>query len=141
MLRPGWREYLKRQERRLYEELSLEAYGEAGAEFAEYYKDREYEYEQLLMYYVFCNLCGAVYDGDLFSKIKLAVVNTLLIRELNLAAWLERGKELSFADQVELTHRYARETEHSDPNMDALECMAAEEEDFCLQKLLAAVLG
>ena len=141
VLRPGWREYLKRQERRLYEELSLEAYGEAGAEFAEYYKDREYEYEQLLMYYVFCNLCGAVYDGDLFSKIKLAVVNTLLIREINLAAWLERGKELSFADQVELTHRYARETEHSDPNMDALECMAAEEEDFCLQKLLAAVLG
>ena len=62
-------------------------------------------------------------------------------REFNLAAWLERGKELSFADQVELTHRYARETEHSDPNMDALECMAAEEEDFCLQKLLAAVLG
>lgn len=140
-LRPGWREYLKRQERRLYEELSLEAYSEARTEFAEYYRDREYEYEQLLMYYVFCYLCGAVYDGDLFSRIKLAVVNTLLIRELDLAAWLEKGKELTLADQVELTHRYARETEHSDRNMDALECMAAEEEDFCLKKLLAAVLG
>ena len=101
----------------------------------------DYEYEQLLMYYIFCYLCGAVYDGDLFSKVKLAVVHTLLIRELYTAVWLEKGRELSFDDRVELAHRYARETEHSDRNMEAMEDMAAEEKDFCLKKLLLAVLG
>ncbi len=72
---------------------------------------------------------------------KLAVVHTLLIRELYTAVWLEKGRELSFDDRVELVHRYARETEHSDRNMEAMEDMAAEEKDFCLKKLLLAVLG
>lgn len=141
VLRQKWRAYLRERERKLYEELSMEDYEEACRAFGEAYREQDYEYEQLLMYYIFCYLCGAVYDGDLFSKVKLAVVHTLLIRELSMAAWLERGRELSFDDRVELAHRYARETEHSDPNMEAMENMAAEEEDFRLRKLLTAVLG
>ena len=69
------------------------------------------------------------------------MVHTLLIRELYTAVWLEKGRALSFDDRVELAHRYARETEHSDRNMEAMEDMAAEEKDFCLKKLLLAVLG
>lgn len=141
VLRPRWREYLKEQERYLYQDRSLDAYEEAVREFEICYRERSYEYEQLLMYYVFCYFCGAVYDGDLFSKIKLAVVHTMMIQELDLAAWLSGEKELSFEAQVELVHRYARETEHSDPNMEALECMVAEEEEFRLEKLLTGVLG
>lgn len=141
VLNQGWREELKKLEGHLYEKLSLEDYRDACREFADAYKEKDYEYEQLLMYYIFCCLCGAVYDGDMFSKVKLAVVHTLLIRELCMAAWLERGRELSFDDRTELVHRYARETEHSDLNMEAMEDMAAEEEDFCLKKLLMAVLG
>lgn len=141
ILRPRWREYLKQQEQVLYRDLSQEAYEEAQKEFAEYYKERMFEYEQLLMYYVFCYLCGAVYDGDLFSKVKLAVMNTRMIQELDVAAWLAQGKQLSFDDQVQLVHRYARETEHSDLNMEALECMAAEDETFCLDKFLMGILG
>lgn len=140
-LRPRWREYLKKQEELLYRDLTQEAYEEACRDFASYSPDREVEYEQLLMYYLFCYLCGAVYDGDLYSKAKLAVVHTLLIQELDLGAWLSREKEFTFEDQVELVHRYARETEHSDLNMEAMECMAAEDEDFCLEKLLSGILG
>ena len=141
MLNRGWQEELKKRERRLYQELSAKDYGEACRAFADAFQEKNYEYEQLLMYYIFCYLCGAVYDGDLFSKVKLAVVHTLLIRELYTAVWLEKGRELSFDDRVELAHRYARETEHSDRNMEAMEDMAAEEKDFCLKKLLLAVLG
>lgn len=139
VLRRGFRDYLKKQDQYLYQEISQEAYEEACRNYEETAEDCEYE--QLLMYYVFCYACGAVYDGDLFSKIKLAVVHTLLLRELQMASWLENEKKLSFHDRVELVHRYARETEHSDPNMEAMENMAAEEEDFCLRKLLTAVLG
>lgn len=104
------------------------------------YAEYAVEYEQLLMYYVFNTLCGAVYDGDLYSKIKLTVVHTMLIQELDLGAWLAKGKEFTFEDQVELVHRYARETEHSDLNLDAMECMAAEEESFTLEALLTGIL-
>lgn len=141
VLRPRWREYLKKQEHYLYEELSQEAYEKAWEEFEVSSPDRALEYEQLLMYYIFSDLCGAVYDGDLFSKVKLAAVHTMLIQELDLAAWLSKEKEFSLEDQVELVHRYVRETEHSDPNREAMECMAAEDEAFCLEKLLAGVLG
>ena len=72
---------------------------------------------------------------------KLAVVHTMLIQELDLGAWLTGGKEFSFEDQVELVHRYARETEHSDLNMEAMECMAAEDEAFVLEPLLTGILG
>lgn len=141
VLRPDWTKFLRKYERKLYQELSAEAYGQAVQEFAEFYKEKEYEYEQLLMYFVFTYACGAVYDGDLFSKVKLAVVNTMLIRELGMAVWLEKEKQFSFEDQVEIAHRYAREVEHSDPNMEAMEYMMAEEERFCLKKLLAGILG
>lgn len=140
-LKPDWTKFLKKYERKLYQELSAEEYERAVQEFAEYYKEKEYEYEQLLMYFVFTYVCGAVYDGDLFSKVKLAVVNTMLIRELGMAVWLEKEKQFSFEDQIEIAHRYAREVEHSDPNMEAMEYMMAEEERFCLKKLLAGILG
>lgn len=139
VLRPGWRTYLKQQEERLYR-VPLETYEEARKEFEAAWEARAVEYEQLMMYYVFSSLCGAVYDGDLFSKIKLAVVHTMLIQELDLGAWMEKEKAFTFEDQIELVHRYARETEHSDLNMDALECMAAEEEDFSLEALLTGIL-
>ncbi len=141
VLRPRWREYLKKQEEYLYQDLSQEIYEKAWQEFADTSPDRAVEYEQLLMYYIFCYLCGAVYDEDLFSKVKLAVVHTMLIQEMDFGVWLSREKGFSFEDQVELVHRYARETEHSDPNMEAMECMAAEDEAFCLEKLLRGVLG
>lgn len=141
ILRPKWREYLKEQEQELYGKPSQEAYDEMCRAYAESSRARDYEYEQLLMYYIFCYVCGAVYDGDMFSKVKMAVVNTLLIRELHMSAWTSGEKELSFDGRVELVHRYARETEHLDANLDAMEDMAAEDEDFTLGRLLAAVLG
>lgn len=141
VLRPGWTAFLKRQEQLLYHELSQENYERAVRDFADFYKEKEYEYEQLLMYFVFNYVCGAVYDKDLFGKVKLAVVNTMLIRELDMAVWLEKGRQFDLGEQIEIAHRYAREVEHSDPNMEAMEYMAAEEERFCLDRLLTGILG
>ena len=139
--RDGTTELLKEYEQKLYCGLSGEEYKEAVCAFAEYYKEKEYEYEQLLMYFLFTYVCGAVYDRDLFSKVRLAVVNTMLIRELGIAVWLSKGRQLSFEDQVEIAHRYAREVEHSQPNIEAMEYMTAEEELFTLEKLLNGILG
>ena len=87
-MRPQWTEFLHKQEHRLYGELSPETYGEICREFDGYMKEREYEYEQLLMYFLFTYFCGAVYDENAFGKVKFAVVCTLLIRELGMGLWL-----------------------------------------------------
>lgn len=141
VLRPDWTELLRHLEEKLYHELSQEQYEEDCREFAAYYKEKEYEFEQMLMYFVFTYFCGAVYDEDAFRKVKLSVVSTMLIRELDFGIWLEKGREFTFEDQVEIAHRYAREVEHSEPNMEAMECMAAEEDVFQLEPLLTGILG
>ena len=50
----------------------------------------------------------------------LVVESVRFIRELYLARWLRRGV-LTEEDYVELAYRYAREIEHSDINLEAME--------------------
>ena len=138
-LRPEWHHSLKRLEGRLYQELKQEEYQKACQEFNEFYQEKTYEYEQLLMYFLFNHVCTAVYDKDLYSKIKLTVVHTLLIQELDIAIWVEKDKTFTFDDQIKIVHRYAREIEHSDPNLDTIDHMMAEDELFTLEKLLTAI--
>ncbi len=101
---------------------------------------RAYEYDRLLEYFLFVYFCGAVYDGDALSKIKGAVVHTMLIRELDMASWIE-NHGFTFRDQIEITHRYAREVEHSDINLKRVERMMGEDPFFDLDHLLVCILG
>lgn len=141
VLRPDWTEKLKQCEQKLYHEIGQKDYEAACREFRNYYKEKEYEFEQILMYFIFTYFCGAVYDGDAFSKVKLSVVSVMLIRELDMAVWLLHDRIFTFDDQIEMAHRYAREVEHSDSNMEALESMAAREDVFELKHLLTGILG
>ena len=52
---------------------------------------------------------------------ELALFSVRWIQEILLARWLENGKTLSMHDVEELSWRYAREVEHSDDNLNALE--------------------
>ena len=141
VLKPEWTTFLKYQELRLYHDMSLDEYRKACHEFEEYMKDQETEYEQLLMYFIFVYFCGAVYDENAYGKIKLAVVSTMLIREMGMAVWLENGKTFTLEDQVRIAYRYAREIEHSDPNIEALEAMVTDEDLFRLDRVLKGLLG
>lgn len=80
---------------------------------------------QLFVFFLYTYFCGAVYDDWIYSKMALAVESVRFIRELYLARWVEEGT-LTQEDYVELAYRYAREIEHSDPNLNALEEYFAE---------------
>lgn len=75
---------------------------------------------QLFVFFLYTYFCGAVYDDRIYSKMALAVESVHFIRELYLARWLKTG-HLTIEDYVELAYRYAREIEHSDPNLNYLE--------------------
>ena len=55
------------------------------------------------------------------SKMELALFSVRWIQEILVARWLENGKTLSMHDIEEFSWRYAREVEHSDDNLNALE--------------------
>ena len=131
-LREAWSDVLDDMEHVLYANGS-DAYQKLSREFKAYLeadpaKMNSYENIglQLFVFFTYTYFCGAVYDGWVYSKMALAVYSVEFIRELLMARWIKKG-ELSFADYVELSYRYAREIEHSDQNLNELEEVFMEE--------------
>ena len=73
--------------------------------------------EQLLVYFLFTYFPGAVYDGEVYAKVQMAVYLTFMIRELWMARWVKNDKSLTMEEIVDLTYRFSREVEHSDENL------------------------
>lgn len=99
-------------------------------------QEEETQLEQLLAYFIYVYCCTSVYDEMLLAKIKMAVVNTLLIREFWFMRWLENDKKLTVEDQAELAHWYVREIENSDENMEQWDSLMQRNPRFSLKILL-----
>ena len=84
-------------------------------------KEVSIQLEQLLVYFVFTYFPGAVYDGNVFSKIQMSVYCVWMIFELWLARFIKNGGELSMEERIDLTYRFSREVEHSDTNRNYVE--------------------
>lgn len=127
VLNAEWPEYVKKAEfvlygngQRTYEETWKRFHKSVGL------KSSSYEIwscwlEQLMVYFVYIYFCGAVYDEHVVGKIQTAVVSILLIQELAIAKWIERGETLDFNTFVDIAHRVSREIEHSDLNLNRME--------------------
>ncbi len=92
-------------------------------EFDTYYEDRQFEYEQLLVYYVYRYFLDAVYDYNLVLKIKNGIVGYLILKQADVAKWYINGKQcgerkLSKAEQIDMAHLYSRQFEHSYSNFE-----------------------
>lgn len=74
--------------------------------------------ENILMFFVYTYFCGAVYDDMIFSKIALSVYSTRWIYEIACANSFAQDKILNLRKAAV---KYAREVEHSDLNINALE--------------------
>ena len=125
-LREEWTEVLDELEESLYAKgqeayrQQVEAFENWLGEETERFVCWEQNGLQLFVFFLYTYFCGAVYDDWIYSKMALAVESVRFIRELYLAHWVECG-ELEQEVCVELAYRYAREIEHSDPNLNALE--------------------
>lgn len=75
----------------------------------------DWEYEQLMIYFVFRYFMTAAYDGDVLTKAKFAAVSFIMIKRLH------AGLNASTKEQrTEISQKYSKETEHSAYNMDFL---------------------
>ena len=135
VLRPGWREFLDGCLKPLYT-VSDSAYQTAGKEFESHYPDWQIQEEQLLVYWIYTYFCGAVYDDEIFAKIKMAVVCTLFIHELDTGLYLKNNCRFDLQDQIQICYQFSRELEHSDLNLNKFEELMSEDKIFSFENLL-----
>lgn len=138
VLNKTWPAYLKELKKTIFNQ-SEEMYEENRRHFTTEVLEKEVWTEQLMVYFVFTYFCGAVYDGEIYAKMQMAVASTLLIEELAMAVWQQNHCILTFSAFVDIAHRYSREMEHSDINLNRIEETVKQKECFQLKNLLKVI--
>ena len=119
----------------------LHHYEMSYQEFFRYYRNKEYEYEHILVYYIFNYFLGAAYDQDAYTKVKFAVISYLVILELDVALWLKKKKEFGYNDQVLVAHAYSKEVEHSYNNFESLQLVLSAHPILDVEHILIGLLS
>ena len=126
LLKEDWYVQLMETEHRLFEN-GIEEYALITKDFHKWVKDQNFPWEiqkeQLLVYFIFTYLCGAVYDGEVLDKVQMAIISVNLLEDMMMARWLRNENMLDTEDVIELVYRYSREVEHSDINLKRMEKM------------------
>lgn len=76
--------------------------------------------EQILVYFLYAYFCGACYDEYYYGQAQLAVAACLHIQDFCIAKIIKQG-QIAMSDVIRYTYLYARELEHSIPNVLATE--------------------
>lgn len=131
-LKPAWIPYIQ-SVLNIRQQMEHEEYLKLYFKFEKSIDD--IEIEQLLFYFTYVYCCQSAYDGALLAKIKMAVVNTLIIKELWFMNWLENDKKLTIDDKVEYAHWFVREVENSDENMEQWDSLMQRNPRFSLENI------
>ena len=123
----------------LYHRHTSEEYMEIKSEFISAMKDREYEYEHILNYFIYTYFLGGIYDYNILGMVKLAVVSTLIIREMGVAKWLEGDRMLTVDEQLRCAYSYSRQVEHSEDNQLAFEGILTAHPKFETENIISTL--
>ena len=108
--------------------------------FLENQREREYEYEHLLVYFTHRYFMRAYYDANIREKAQFAVTSVLMIRDMDVMRYLKNQGTFTLADRIINAKIYSKEVEHSEENMEIL----SEEfqfEEVCSVKALLRQIG
>lgn len=124
-----WPELLGRLEGELESVLAKQE------EFSAYFKEREYQYEHLAVYFTYRYYLKSCFDCDLLSRAVFTVVSVLVIRLFDMEKYARTG-QLTAEEQIEIVRYYSRELEYSLENLEALSEEVWEGETFAPEDLL-----
>ena len=110
-------------------------------DFNEYYKNKTYEYEHLMVYFIFQYFMKSVFDEELYSKVTLAVMSYLIIKELDVVRWIDNKYNFNINDQIDIMHMYSKEIENSEKTLYDLEEMFNTNKLFDLKQLLILIMS
>ena len=109
-------------------------------QFEEYYKDKLYKFENILVYFVFRYFMKAVFDYDILAKIKTALVSYMNIRELAVVRYIENN-EFTDEDMVDIAHTYSKDIEHLEENIEALAELFETNDVFDIEEMVIALMN
>lgn len=116
-----WPKLVEELRSSLYINMRDEEYRSLSREFADYMRDRSFEYEHIFNYFIYTYYLGGVYDFNVHAMTKFAVISYAVIRDLGLLTYIKNKKTFSVDDQIKICYTYSRQIEHSDENLVALE--------------------
>ncbi len=134
-----WPELIEDIKSTLYQNMTIEEYNRLSMEFEAYMKDREYEYEHIMNYFLYTYFLGGVYDYNVQAMVKMSLLSTLIIREMGFAHWVVNKKQFSVEDNIRMSYLYSRQLEHSDDNLMSLEGLLVAHPIFSVDNLLRAI--
>ena len=109
-------------------------------QFEEYYKDKLYKFENILVYFVFRYFMKAVFDYDILAKIKTALVSYMIIRELAVVRYIVNN-EFTDEDMVDIAHTYSKDIEHLEENIEALAELFETNDVFDIEEMVIALMN
>lgn len=150
-----WPDHRAQMKKTLYES-GKEAYEKQREEFlaSEAGERMELFLEQLMVYFVFTYFCGAVYNENAYGKYKFSLACTMLLEDMAQAVWAQRRrheaedpslKSLNASPEetekwlIDLVHRFCREVEHSEENLNALEDAMTKKKEFGILSWMKAL--
>ena len=89
------------------------------ADFLAYYKDKLYEYDELLEYFLYRHFMKTLADDVLIEKVQFALIGASFIQLLDIYRWLTDG-ELTHWEQICICKAYSREIEYNEDNTEAV---------------------
>ncbi|HAT4313881.1 TPA: flagellar protein FliB [Clostridium perfringens] len=124
-----------------YFEGNEEFYLRKHKEFNEYYKENLYKFKNILVYFIFRYFMKAIFDYDVSAKIKLAIISTLMTKELAVVRFIDNNNEFTEEDMVEVSRIYSKDIEHSDENIENLQEIFETEEIFEVDEILPMLMN
>lgn len=94
----------------------------------------EWEYEHLMVYFVFRYFMTAVFDRDLLTKSKFAAVSFVIIQKLHAAVNADKEK------RTQIMQRFSKEVEHSAPNMEFLNRSMKKNRFYSVENLINLIM-
>lgn len=123
----------------LYDTFTAENYLRYQKEFLETVREREYEYEHLLVYFTFRYFMRAYYDDNILTKAQFAVASVLMIRDMDVLRYIQNGGRFTPADRIATAKIYSKEVEHSEENMELLAEAFQFEEVFRMERMMEQI--
>jgi lysine-N-methylase len=108
--------------------------------FNQYYKEKMHVFQNILTYFVYRYFMKSFYDYDMSSKIKVAMMSTIMIKELAIIRWIKKG-EFSQADMVDISHSYSKDVEHLEKNIETLEIIFETQEEYNMDKIINTLMN
>lgn len=125
-----------KEKEKLYRTYRKDNYLTILSDYRNAVREKEYEYEHLLVYFTFRYLMRAYYDDNIFIKAQFAVYSVLMIRDMDAARFHENGGKFDLEDRIDNAWMYSREVEHSEENMELLDEEFQFEEAYRLKQLI-----